>query len=51
MIPTTIHDAELPLTKKDCLEYVGPDLLDFYVRRGRGQRIGQAWMNSLCGDD
>lgn len=51
-MPTLIHDAELPITKEDCLEWLGDDKLFFLICHKRDrQRIGQAWFNSLTIED
>lgn len=52
MLDTLNHDAELPITKDDCIEYLDSIGREAFVTwRGYGQRIGQAWFNSLTPSD
>jgi hypothetical protein len=42
----------MTLTREDCLQYLGEDGFRLFLfARKHGQRIGQAWMNSLTSDD
>lgn len=47
MLATLNHDAELPLTREDCLDYLGEDGMSYYLAFKDHQRIGQVWSNAL----